>query len=117
MSYVDGFVGAVPIANKDAYTRLASISADVFRECGALGVIEAWGDDLPEGKINSMHTAVLRKPDETVIFSWIVWPDKAARDAGMAKAMQDPRMQMTPAAMPFDGKRMIWSGFQVIVER
>jgi uncharacterized protein YbaA (DUF1428 family) len=115
MTYVDGFLLAVPTANKDAYCRLAEEAAVVFKAHGALSIVECWGDDVPEGKINSMHTAVLRKPEETVVFSWITWPDKATRDAGMQKVFADPRMPTTMEAMPFDGTRMIFGGFEVIV--
>lgn len=116
MTYVDGFVGAVPTANKEAYRRHAEEAAAIFKEYGALSLVECWGDDVPEGKINSMHTAVLRKADETVVFSWITWPDKATRDAGMAKVFADPRTRATMDAMPFDGSRMIFGGFEVIVD-
>lgn len=115
--YVDGFVVAVPTANREAYRRHAAEAAVVFKAHGALSVVEAWGEDVPVGKINSMHTAVLRKDDETVVFSWITWPDKAARDAGWPKVLADPRMaghENNP--MPFDGQRMIYGGFDVIVD-
>jgi uncharacterized protein YbaA (DUF1428 family) len=113
--YVDGFVLAVPTANKDAYRRHAEEAAVVFREHGALSLVECWGDDVPEGKVNSMHTAVLRKPDETVVFAWITWPDRATRDAGMQKVFSDPRMAGSVEHMPFDGTRMIFGGFEAIV--
>ena len=117
MTYVDGFLFAVPTKNKDAFRNLAEMSAVVFKDHGALEVRECWGDDVPEGKVNSMHTAVMRKPDETVVFSWIVWPDKEARDRGNAAAMADPRFAgMDASSMPFDGSRMIFGGFQPIVE-
>lgn len=116
MTYVDGFVLAVPTANKDAYRQFAQQAAAVFKEHGALTLVECWGDDVPEGKVNSMHTAVLRKPDETVVFSWITWPSKPVRDAGLAKVMADPRLMCAPQSMPFDGQRMILGGFEVIVE-
>ena len=77
MTYVDGFVAAVPTASKEAYRKHAEDAAIAFKEHGALSLVECWGDDVPEGKINSMHTAVLRKDDETVVFSWIIWPDRA----------------------------------------
>lgn len=115
MSYVDGFLLAVPTANKEAFRRHAAQAAAVIKECGALSVVECWGEDVPEGKVNSMHTAVLRKDDETVVFSWITWPDKATRDAGMASLMADPRMAPDHNPMPFDGKRMIYGGFEPIV--
>lgn len=115
MSYVDGFVAAVPTANKEAYRKHAEAAAIVFKEYGALGLVECWGDDVPQGKINSLHTAVLRKDDETVVFSWTMWPDKATRDTGWQKIMADPRMQPDANPMPFDGSRMIYGGFDVLV--
>jgi uncharacterized protein YbaA (DUF1428 family) len=115
MTYVDGFVVAVPTANKEIYRKYAEEAATVFKDHGALSLVECWGDDVPEGKINSMHTAVLRKPDETVVFSWITWPDKATRDAGMKKVFADPRLPATMEAMPYDGTRMIFGGFVMIV--
>ena len=117
MTYVDGFVAAVPTANKQAYQRFADDAAIVFKDHGAISVVECWGDDVPEGKVNSMHSAVLRKPDETVVFSWIIWPDKATRDAGMIKVFADPRMPQDMSGAPFDGQRMIFGGFEMIVER
>jgi uncharacterized protein YbaA (DUF1428 family) len=116
MTYVDGFVAAVPTANKQAYIRHAETSAALFKEHGALGIVECWGDDLPQGKLNSLHTAVMRKGDETVVFSWVTWPDKAARDAGWQKLMADPRMQPDANPMPFDGSRLIYGGFEMIVD-
>ena len=116
MNYVDGFVAAVPTANRDSYLRHAQAAAAVFKEHGALGVVECWGDDVPEGKLTSFPMAVQRKPDETVVFSWITWPSRAARDEGMKKAMDDPRLKTEMDAMPFDGKRLIYGGFQVIVD-
>jgi uncharacterized protein YbaA (DUF1428 family) len=115
MTYVDGFVSAVPSANKEAYRRHAEKAAVVFKEYGALSLVECWGDDLPEGKITSMHTAVQRKADETVVFSWVTWPDNATRDAGLMRVFTDPRMQPDQNPTPFDGKRLIRSGFEVIV--
>lgn len=114
--YVDGFLLAVPTANKETYRAFAAEVALVFKENGALSLVECWGDDVPEGKLNSMRTAVLLKEDETVVFAWITWPDKATRDAGMQKVMADPRSQNDMARMPFDGKRMIFGGFEAIVE-
>jgi uncharacterized protein YbaA (DUF1428 family) len=116
MNYVDGYVAAVPTANKDAYLEVARAAAAVFKEFGALQVVECWGDDVPEGKLTSFSMAVQRKEDETVIFSWIVWPSRAVRDVGMKKSMEDPRMGGGGQAMPFDGKRLIYGGFQVILD-
>ena len=115
MNYVDGFVLAVPNANKDTYRRVAEMGSVVFKENGALSVVECWGDDVPEGKLTSFPMAVQCKPDETVVFSWITWPSKAVRDEGMKKSMADPRLKEGMDPMPFDGKRMIFGGFQVIV--
>ncbi|HEY8357290.1 MAG TPA: DUF1428 domain-containing protein [Ramlibacter sp.] len=115
MNYVDGFVIPVPVAQREAYRKLAETAAVIFKDHGALSVVECWGDDVPEGKHTSFTMAVQRKEDEAVVFSWITWPSKEARDAGMKKSMEDPRMDHDPAAMPFDGKRMIFGGFQVIV--
>jgi uncharacterized protein YbaA (DUF1428 family) len=117
MSYVDGFVVAVPSAKKTEYLEMAKLGAAVFKDHGATGVVEAWGDDVPDGKVTSFPMAVKATADETVVFSWIVWPDRAARDAGMAAAMKDERFAaMGPDSMPFDGKRMIFGGFEMIVE-
>ena len=116
MSYVDGFVVAVPNANRDTYVGHARTAAAVFKEYGALEVVECWGDDVPEGKLTSFPMAVQRKEDETVVFSWIKWPSRAVRDTGMKKSMEDPRLQAQMNPMPFDGKRMIYGGFEVIVQ-
>jgi uncharacterized protein YbaA (DUF1428 family) len=115
MSYVDGFVIPVPTAKKDAYKKMCAEAAAVFKEYGALKVVECWGDDVPEGKVTSFPMAVKREADETVVFSWIVWPSKEVRNEGSKKVMEDPRMKMTPD-MPFDGKRMIYGGFDILYE-
>lgn len=114
MNYIDGFVAAVPTANRATYLQHAKTAAAIFKEYGALGSVECWGDDVPEGKLTSFPMAVQRKPDETVVFAWITWPSRSARDAGMKKAMEDPRL--TKMEMPFDGKRMIYGGFEVILD-
>ena len=113
MNYVDGFVVAVPTANRESYLRHAQAAAAVFKEHGALETVECWGDDVPEGKLTSFPMAVQRKDDETVVFSWITWPSRAARDEGMKKSMADSRLQAS--SMPFDGKRVIYGGFEVIL--
>ncbi len=115
MNYLDGFVAAVPLANKEAFLKHAQEAAVVFKEYGALQVVESWGDDVPEGKLTSFPMAVKREEGETVVFSWIQWPSKAARDSAWEKIMADPRMQNSQ--MPFDGKRMIYGGFQIIMEK
>lgn len=114
--YVDGFVIPVPKANREAYRKIAAIAAPIFKEHGALKGVECWGDDIPPGKVTSFPMAVKCNDDETVVFSWIVWPSKAARDEGNAKAMADPRMQEGGMDCPFDGNRMILGGFEVLLE-
>jgi len=114
--YVDGFVAAVPTANRDAYRRHAEAAAIVFKEHGALRLVECWGDDVPDGKLTSFPMAVKKEADETVVFSWIAWPSREARDAGMRKVMADPRVKPEVNPMPFDGKRLIYGGFDVIVD-
>jgi uncharacterized protein YbaA (DUF1428 family) len=113
--YVDGFVAAVPVAQKDAYLQYARVGAEVFREYGALRVVECWGDDVPDGKLTSFPMAVKKEESEIVIFSWIEWASKEARDAAWKKLMDDPRMSPTANPMPYDGKRLIYGGFQTIV--
>jgi uncharacterized protein YbaA (DUF1428 family) len=116
MAYVDGFVIPVPKAKRDAYRKLAEMAAPLYKEFGALKVVECWGDDVPDGKVTSFPMAVKKTDDETVVFSWIIWPSKAVRDAGQAKVMNDPRMQMPPDGIPFDGKRMIFGGFEILLD-
>ena len=117
MTYIDGFVAAVPTVNRETYREFAERAAAVFREHGALKVVECWGDDVPEGKVTSFPMAVKLQKDETVVFSWITWPSREARDAGMKKVMADPRSQSANNPMPFDGKRLIYGGFKIIVDR
>ncbi len=114
MSYVDGVIVAVPNARKDDYLAHARLTADLFKEFGAQEVLEAWGDDVPDGKITDFRRSVQATSDETVVFSWIRWPDKETRDSAWAKIMEDPRM--SGIEMPFDGKRMIYGGFEVILQ-
>ena len=115
MTYVDGFVAAVPTANRQAYREHAEKAASLFKEFGALSVVECWGDDVPEGKLTSFSLAVKRKDDETVVFSWVTWPSRQARDDAWKKVMEDPRMRPENNPMPFDGKRLIYGGFETIV--
>ncbi len=115
MGYVDGCVVPVPVANKDAYRAMAEKGATVFKDHGATRVIEAWGDDVPDGKVTDYKGAVKATGDETVVLSWIEWPSKQARDDGWKKVMADPRMQ-PGQDMPFDGKRMIFGGFAPLVD-
>ncbi|MEW9624889.1 DUF1428 domain-containing protein [Rhodanobacter geophilus] len=114
MSYIDGFVIAVPHAKREQFIAHAKTLDPIFMEFGATRVVECWGDDVPEGKLTDFRRAVQAKADESVVFSWIEWPDKATRDAGMAKCMEDPRMA-PGAEMPFDGKRMIFGGFAPVL--
>ncbi len=100
--------------NREKYRQHAEAFAEVFKEYGALRTVEAWGDDVPTGKTTSFPQAVKLEPGETVVFSWVTWPSRAVRDAGMKKAMEDPRMK--EAEMPFDGKRMIYGGFETILD-
>ena len=114
MAYVDGFVAAVPSANRDAYREHAEYAARIFKEHGAAKVVECWGDDVPDGEVTSFPMAVKCQDDETVVFSWVVWPSRDARNKGMEKLMADERM--SSATMPFDGKRLIYGGFEMIVD-
>jgi uncharacterized protein YbaA (DUF1428 family) len=116
MSYIDGFVLAVPTANKQEFLKHAGKADALFIEQGALRVLECWGDDVPPGKLTDFQRAVQAKSDETVVFSVVEWPDKATRDAAVEKMMKDPRMDPSKNPMPFDGKRMIYGGFKPILE-
>ena len=116
MTYVEGFVVAVPTANKEAYRQHAADAAPLFKEFGVARMVEAWGDDVPDGKVNDLKGAVQAKDDETIVFSWFEYPDKATRDAANEKMMSDPRMAAMGGEMPFDGKRMIIGGFDSIVD-
>ena len=113
MAYIDGVLCPVPTANKQTYLAFSEKTAEMFKKYGALSVTENWGDDVPEGKVNSLRTAVMLKDNETVVLSWIIWPSKAARDEAWQKVMGDP--DMTNAEMPYDGSRMIFGGFEQIL--
>jgi uncharacterized protein YbaA (DUF1428 family) len=115
MSYIDGFVVAVPTKNKAAYQQFSQEWLPLFKELGATRQVEAWGDDVPEGKVTDFRRAVLAKADETVVFSWVEYPDRATRDAAQMSMMADPRMKQMGASMPFDGHRMIYGGFATLV--
>jgi uncharacterized protein YbaA (DUF1428 family) len=115
MSYVDGFVIPVPAGKKQAYREVAAKAAPIFREYGATQIVECWGDDVPDGKVTDFKRAVKAEAGETVVFSWILWPSKAVRDAGNEKMKNDPRMKMD-TDMPFDGKRMIFGGFEILLD-
>ena len=118
MPYVDGFVLPVPKKNLDAYRRMARKAGKVWRDHGALEFRECVAEDVKPGKVTSFPQSVKLKPGETVVFSWIVFKSRAHRDRVNAKVMKDPRLakMMSPNAMPFDGKRMIYGGFEVMVD-
>jgi len=121
MSYIDGFVIPVPTANRQHFIEHARFTDGVFTELGALRVIECWGDDVPDGTQTDFRRAVDARDDETVVFSWIEWPDKATRDAAMARLhdmmVTDERFNPKLHPIPFDGKRMIFGGFLPVVEK
>ena len=114
MNYVDGFVAAVPAANQDAYLAHAREALPIFKEFGALRMVECWGDDVPDGKVTDFRRSVKAEEGEVVLFSWIEWPSKEVRDAGMKRMMEDPRMR--DMKMPFDGQRMVYGGFRPILD-
>ena len=124
MSYIDGFVIAVPTANKQKFIDHAEQGDSVFIDLGALRVMECWGDDVRDGKLTDFRKAVQAENDETIVFSWIEWPDKETRDAAMKTMIDwmehpeeaDPRMDPEKNPMPFDGKRLIFGGFVPLVE-
>ena len=116
MTYVAGFVAAVPAANKEAYRKHAADAAPLFKEFGATRMVEAWGDDVPDGKVTDFKGAVKAKPDEVVVFSWMEFPSKDAHAAASQKMMSDPRMKEMGANMPFDGKRMIYGGSASLID-
>ena len=124
MTYMDGFVIAVPTANKEKFQSHAEMGDSVFMDLGATRVVECWGDDVPSDKVTDFRRAVQANDDETVVFSWVEWPDKETRDKAMQKMTEwmenpekaDPRMDPEKNPMPFDGKRMIYGGFQPLVE-
>ena len=118
MAYIDGFVVPVPKKKLEAYARIARTAGKVWREHGALAYLEAVADDVKAGKHTSFPQSVKLKPGETVVFSYIVYKSRAHRDRVNAKVMKDPRLKpmMDPKAMPFDGKRMFWGGFKVLVD-
>jgi uncharacterized protein YbaA (DUF1428 family) len=116
MAYIDGFVASVQDGKKEAYLAFAEQATALFIEYGATRVVECWGDDVPVGKLTDFRMAVKAEPGETVVFSWIEWPSKAVRDEANPKLMADPRMQPGPEGMPFDGKRLIYGGFELLLD-
>jgi uncharacterized protein YbaA (DUF1428 family) len=116
MSYVDGFVVPVPKNKLTAYRRLARKAGKIWREHGALHYVECVADDVKPGKVTSFPQAVKLKPDEVVVFSWIVYASRRDRDRVNKKVMSDPRLKMDPKDMPFDGMRMFWGGFKPMLD-
>jgi len=116
MSYIDGFVAAVPAANKEAYRKHAADAAPMFHEFGGLRLVECWGDDVPEGKLTDFRRSVQAKEDEVIVFSWVEYPSKEIRDSAGQKMMTDPAMEEMAKDMPFDAKRMIYGGFSIVSE-
>jgi uncharacterized protein YbaA (DUF1428 family) len=114
MSYISGFVVAVPTEKKEAYLKMAAEAAELFKEYGATEIMEAWGENVPDGKVTDFKRAVQATEDETVVFSWVVWPSKETANEADRRMMEDNRMKMED--MPFDGKRMIYGGFEPILE-
>ena len=115
MSYISGFVIAVPTDRKEDYRKMAADAAEVFRDYGATEIMEAWGEDVRDGEVTDFRRAVQATEDETIVFAWIVWPDKATADAAEKKMETDERMK-PPVDAPFDMKRMIYGGFIPIFE-
>ena len=115
MSYIDGFIMPVKTARKQEYIELSKKVAGLYKEYGALSLMEAWGDDVPDGKVTDFKRSVAAEADETVVFSWVVWPSKEVRDTANKKMMDDPRMKPEPNG-PANMKRMIWGGFSPIIE-
>ena len=116
MTYVDGFILAVPKDKIDAYREMAELGCKVWMECGALSYVETIADDVPYGEVTSFPRAVIANEGETVAFSWITYRDRAHRDEVNRKVMADPRMKFDPASSPVDMKRMIYGGFSAIVQ-
>ena len=117
MPYVDGFILAVKKDRMEDYRKMAALGAEVWMEFGALSYVECFADDVPYGELTSFPRAVQAADDEIVVFSWITYESREARDAINARVMTDPRMNEFAAAMPFDGKRMIYGGFQSFISR
>jgi uncharacterized protein YbaA (DUF1428 family) len=114
MPYIEGFVAAVPTANKEEYIEQAREAAEYFKKLGATRLVECWGDDVPKGEVTDFYKAVQAKDDESVIFSWVEYPDKATRDAANEKMGDDAEMQQME--MPFDAKRMFFGGFEPVID-
>jgi uncharacterized protein YbaA (DUF1428 family) len=116
MTYIQGFVAAVPTANREVFRTHAEKAMAGFRDHGLLHGCECWGDDVPEGELTSFPLSVKAQAEETVVFAWYLWPSKAIHDAAMKDAINDPRLSMDTNPMPFDGKRVIYGGFEPVFE-
>jgi len=116
MTYVNGMVAAVPAANKQSYIAFAEKMSTIFKEHGALSLVDCWGVEVPDGESTSFPMAVQKKEEEVVVFSWVTWPSKEFADSARKKLMADPRMAPDASPMPFDGRRMIFGGFEMIAE-
>lgn len=114
MTYVDIYAAAVPTEKKDAFVAFSDELSGLFKEHGAIGYVECWGTDVPDGELTSFPMAVKKRDDETVVIGWVNWPSKKKRDEAWPKLMEDPRMQS--GEMPFDGKRMIFGTFEMVVD-
>ena len=112
--YTDGYLVPVPADKKEEYRALAQQMADKFKGWGAVRVVEAWGDDVPDGKVTDFKRAVQAQDGEGIVYSYVEWPDKETRDKAWQEMMNDTSMQQ--AEMPFDGKRMFWGGFRPILD-
>jgi len=117
MKFIDGFLLPVPIKHKDDYIAMSEKIADIYKKHGALSICETWSNEVPEGKLTSMHLAVKREEDEGIVFSWVTWPNKELRDEAHPKVVDDMHKELEGMDIPFDGKRMIFGGFDVIVDR
>jgi uncharacterized protein YbaA (DUF1428 family) len=115
MGYVEGFLLAVKSDQREAYRNYAEKAVPIFKSHGALRVVECWGDDVPDGELTSFPMAVKKAPDETVVLGWVTWPSKAFRDAKLEALHNDERFAEL-GEMPFDGKRMMFGGFEVILD-
>ncbi len=116
MKYVEGFIVAVPETNKETYRAHAAEAAVLFKEFGAVRVVECWGDDVPDGKLTDFRRSVKAEKNEIVVFAWVEYPSKDVRDAAHEKMASDSRMKAIGENMPFDGKRMIFGGFIPILD-
>jgi uncharacterized protein YbaA (DUF1428 family) len=116
MAYIEGFVVAVPAANKEAYRRHAEGVLKHFKDLGVTRMVQTWGDEVPDGKVTDFKGAVQAKPDEVVLLAWLEYPSKAVRDAANARMMDDPTMTEISKNLPFDGQRTIFAGFDTLID-